>query len=33
VVTVQMIGDLVIVGLVARTLFGAVQANLSRREE
>jgi len=28
---VQMIGDLVVVGLVARTLFGAVQHNLSRR--
>lgn len=31
--TVQMIGDLIIVGLVARTLFGAVQHNLSRRED
>jgi voltage-gated potassium channel len=31
IVTVQMIGDLIIVGLVARTLFGAVQHNLSQR--
>lgn len=30
--TVQMLGDLIIVGLVARTLFGAVQHNLSHRE-
>ncbi|TCC48988.1 two pore domain potassium channel family protein [Kribbella capetownensis] len=30
---VQMIGDLVVVGLVARTLFGAVQHNLSHRED
>ncbi|MGY4766310.1 potassium channel family protein [Kribbella sp. CWNU-51] len=33
IVTVQMIGDLVIVGLVARTLLGAVQHNLSQRGE
>lgn len=33
IVTVQMIGDLVIVGLVARVLFGAVQQNLSHRED
>ncbi|MEV0803757.1 ion channel [Kribbella sp. NPDC050281] len=33
IVTVQMIGDLIIVGLVARTLFGAVQRNLSQRED
>ncbi|MFI6830058.1 MULTISPECIES: potassium channel family protein [unclassified Kribbella] len=33
IVTVQMIGDLVIVGLVARMLFGAVQQNLSHRED
>jgi hypothetical protein len=32
VATVQMLGDLVIAGLVARTLLGAVQHNLSRRE-
>jgi len=32
VATVQMLGDLVIVGLVARTLLGAVQHNLSHRE-
>jgi len=31
IVTVQMLGDLVIVGLVARTLLGAVQQNLSHR--
>ncbi|MFG1622646.1 potassium channel family protein [Kribbella sp. NPDC049227] len=31
VATVQMLGDLLIVGLVARTLIGAVQHNLSRR--
>ncbi|NIK59286.1 two pore domain potassium channel family protein [Kribbella shirazensis] len=30
--TVQMVGDLLIVGLVARSLFGAVQHNLSHRE-
>ncbi|MEI8412256.1 MULTISPECIES: potassium channel family protein [unclassified Kribbella] len=30
--TVQMVGDLIIVGLVARTLFGAVQHNLSHRQ-
>ena len=30
---VQMFGDLLIVGLVARVLFGAVQHNLSQREE
>ncbi|WP_165555632.1 potassium channel family protein [Kribbella pittospori] len=30
---VQMIGDLVVVGLVARTLLGAVQHNLSHRED
>ncbi|MFC6160132.1 two pore domain potassium channel family protein [Kribbella jiaozuonensis] len=33
VVTVQMLGDLVMVGLVARTLIGAVQHNLSQRGE
>ena len=33
VVTVQMIGNLVMVGLVARALFGAVQTNISRRKE
>ncbi|TCC07793.1 potassium channel family protein [Kribbella soli] len=33
VVTVQMLGDLVMVGLVARTLVGAVQHNLSHRGE
>jgi voltage-gated potassium channel len=32
VATVQMIGDLVIVGLVARTLLGAVQHSLRHRE-
>jgi hypothetical protein len=32
VTTVQMIGNLVMVGLVARALFGAVQTNISRRE-
>ena len=32
VATVQMIGDLVIVGLVARTLIGAVQHSLRHRE-
>jgi voltage-gated potassium channel len=32
VATVQMIGDLVVVGLVARTLFGAIQHSLSHRE-
>ena len=31
IVTVQMLGDLVLVGLVARTLLGAVQSNLSHR--
>lgn len=30
---IQMFGDLLIVGLVARVLFGAVQHNLSQREE
>jgi Ion channel len=30
---VQMLGDLLIVGLVARVLFSAVQQNLSQREE
>lgn len=30
---VQMIGDLIVVGLVARTLFGAVQHNLSQRQD
>ncbi|MGW1339521.1 potassium channel family protein [Kribbella sp. NPDC002412] len=30
--TIQMFGDLIMVGLVARTLLGAVQHNLSRRE-
>ena len=30
---VQMVGDLVLVGLVAEALFGAVQVNLSRREK
>jgi voltage-gated potassium channel len=29
---VQMLGDLIVVGLVARTLLGAVQHNLSHRE-
>jgi hypothetical protein len=33
VVIVQMIGDLVLVGLVAKALFGAVQTNISRRKE
>ncbi|WP_329000125.1 potassium channel family protein [Kribbella sp. NBC_00709] len=33
VATVQMLGDLVMVGLVARTLFSAVQLNLSHRGE
>jgi voltage-gated potassium channel len=33
VVTVQMMGDLVMVGLVAKALFGAVQTNISRRKE
>jgi voltage-gated potassium channel len=33
VATVQMLGDLVLVGLVARTLLGAVQQNLSHRRE
>ena len=32
VATVQMVGDLVIIGLVARALFTAVQTGLSRRE-
>lgn len=32
VVMVQMLGDLVLVGLVARTLLGAVQQNLSHRK-
>jgi voltage-gated potassium channel len=32
VVTVQMIGNLVMVGLVARALFGAVQTNISHRK-
>ena len=32
VATVQMLGNLVVVGLVARTLLGAVQTSLSRRE-
>ncbi|WP_199238497.1 potassium channel family protein [Kribbella steppae] len=32
VVTIQMLGDLVIVGLVANALLGAVQHNLSRRQ-
>jgi hypothetical protein len=31
-VMVQMLGDLVLVGLVARTLLGAVQQNLSHRK-
>ena len=33
VATVQMLGDLVIVGLVARVLFDAIQRGLSRRGE
>ena len=33
VTTVQMLGDLVIVGLVARVLFNAIQRGLSRRGE
>lgn len=32
IVTFQMLGDLIIVGLVARTLLGAVQTSLSHRE-
>ncbi|MFG1813652.1 potassium channel family protein [Kribbella sp. NPDC049174] len=32
VATVQMLGDLIIVGLVAKTLFGAVQVSLSHRQ-
>lgn len=32
VVTLQMLGDLIIVGLVARTLLGAVQRSLRHRE-
>lgn len=32
VTTIQMFGDLIMVGLVARTLFGAVEHNLSRRQ-
>lgn len=32
VATIQMLGDLVVVGLVAKTLLGAVQHSLSHRE-
>ncbi|MEU9034563.1 potassium channel family protein [Streptomyces sp. NPDC048352] len=32
-VTVQMVADLIVVGLVAKVLFGAVQTGLSRRPE
>jgi hypothetical protein len=33
VTTIQMLGDLVVVGLVAKTLIGAVQHSLSHREQ
>jgi hypothetical protein len=33
VATIQMLGDLVVVGLVAKTLLGAVQHSLSHREQ